>query len=115
MGNENYFKQLLSQPYCPICHKYNILNVYDSYKLEVDVFMYQYFRICCLVLLIRSFQNVLIYMIITQEIGATSIRLEIKRSLLIKQPGLQVPGIQLTIMLKKQFQPINFRNHSNHF
>ena len=28
----------------PIFYKYNILNVYDSYKLEVGVFMYQYFQ-----------------------------------------------------------------------
>ena len=28
----------------PIFYKYDILNVYDSYKLEVGVFMYQYFQ-----------------------------------------------------------------------
>ena len=69
-----------------IFQKYNILDVYDSYKLEVGAFMYQYFQnLLPSSFNIHSFQNVLIYTIITQEIGLTSIRLEIKRSLLIKQ------------------------------
>ena len=44
MGNDNYSKQHYRSHAAPIFHKYNILNVYDSYKLEVGVFMYQYFQ-----------------------------------------------------------------------
>ena len=100
-----------------IFQKYNILNVYDSYKLEVGVFMYQYFQN----LLPSSFNTFFskrsdIHDYHTR-IRVISIKLEIKRSLLIKQSGLQVQlhGIQLMIKLKKQFQLTIFGNLLNHY
>ena len=39
ISNSHYRSHTVS-----IFQKYNILNVYDSYKLEVGVFMYQYFQ-----------------------------------------------------------------------
>ena len=39
ISNSYYYSHTAS-----IFQKYNILNVYDSYKLEVVVFMYQYFQ-----------------------------------------------------------------------
>ena len=94
MGNESYSNSHYRSHTASIFQKYNILNVYDSYKFEVGVFMYQYFQN----LLPSSFTTFFskrsdMYMIITQEIGVTSIRLEIKRSLLIKQSGLTGPTI----------------------
>ena len=99
-----------------IFQKYNILNVYDSYKLEVGVFMYQYFQN----LLPSSFNTFFskrsdIHDYHTRN--RSNFKLEIKRSLLIKQSGLQVQphGIQLMIKLKKQFQLTIFGNLLNHY
>ena len=95
-----------------IFQKYNILNVcMIRTSLKWVYLCINTFRFCYLVHLIHSFQNVLIYMIITQEIGVISIKLEIKRSLLIKQSGLQVQphGIQMMIKLKKAISTNHFR------
>ena len=68
--------------------KHDILNIYDSYKLELGVFMYKYFN-GLLPMSFNAFFTKLSDIHMTQEINLIIIQQEIKRSLLTKQLELR--------------------------